>query len=176
MAVRRQPFGLLGATEAQLREIGTKNYGNGASFFGTTAGGDDFVFVVDISGSMGQDGRFRRAKAELKRSLDGLASSQRFYIIFFNNDAIPLPGPGLVNATAKNTHDAMRWVNSIQPDGDTYPLSSLMMSLAAGSRCDLSALRWPVRSGNVYLVSQERSPAIRSRSTPLRWSAGWASR
>jgi len=154
---RPAPFGLLGATAAQLREIGTKDYGQGATFFGSTAGGEDFVFVVDISGSMSEGGRFRRAKAELKRSLDGLSSSQRFYIIFFNNDAIPLPGTELYSATAKNTHDAMRWANSIHPDGDTYPLSSLMMAL----RLDPDAI-FLLSDGQfdpevVYLIAQQRT-------------------
>ncbi|HEX4147404.1 MAG TPA: VWA domain-containing protein [Pirellulales bacterium] len=154
---QRASFGLPGATETQLRELGTKDNGQGASFFGTTASGEDFVFVVDISGSMSEGGRFRRAKAELKRSLDGLASSQRFYIIFFNNDAIPLPGPGLVNATAQNARDAMRWVNSIQPDGDTYPLSALMMALRLEPDAIFLLSDGQFDPEVVYLVSQERT-------------------
>jgi hypothetical protein len=152
-----RPFGLLGATEAQLRELGTKDYGQGASFFGATATGEDFVFVVDISGSMSEGGRFRRAKAELKRSLDGLASSQRFFIIFFNSGAIPLPGRELFNATAKNTHDAMRWVNSIYPDGDTNPLSALMMALELDPDAVFLLSDGQFDPEVVYIIAQQRT-------------------
>lgn len=103
--------------------------GRSATFFGAKAVGEKFVFVLDISGSMSEGGKFRRAKYELRKSLDALDPVQKFDIIFFNGDAIPLPGPGLIDATPKNIHDAMRWVNTIQPDGDTYPLSSLQMGL-----------------------------------------------
>lgn len=149
-----QGFGLAGASESQLRELSTAEHGPSATFFGTMAGGEKFVFVLDISGSMNEGGRFRRAKYELKKTLESLTSSQQFYIIFFNNDAIPLPGPGLVPATAKNTHDAMKWVNGIYPVGDTFPMTALTMAL----RLDPDAI-FLLSDGQfdpevVYVVSQ----------------------
>jgi hypothetical protein len=154
---RQTGFGLAGATDSQLREIGTSEHGPSASFFGTTAGGQNFVFVLDISGSMSEGGRFRRAKYALKKTLEELTTSQQFFVIFFNNDAIPLPGPGLVNATAKNTHDTMRWVNTIHPDGDTFPMTALMMALRLEPDAIFLLSDGQFDPEVVYVVSQLRS-------------------
>jgi hypothetical protein len=121
-------IGLASASESDLKEIGERK-GAGANFFGITAGGKDFVFVVDISGSMSQDGRLRRAKAELRRSIESLAASQRYFIIFFSDGAYPMPCDEMLQASTKNIHDTVRWINKIQPLADTQPLSALLMAL-----------------------------------------------
>ena len=62
------------------------------SFFGIRARGQFFVYVVDCSGSMIDDDRMPRATIELRRSVLALREPQRFEVIFYNSESIPMPG------------------------------------------------------------------------------------
>jgi hypothetical protein len=55
-------------------------------FFGSQAYGNRFVFILDISLSMdARNGdRFKRAKAELIRSVSGLSPQQSYYVLLFS--------------------------------------------------------------------------------------------
>ncbi|MEK6236673.1 MAG: VWA domain-containing protein, partial [Planctomycetales bacterium] len=100
-----------------------------AEFFGITASGNAFVFVVDISGSM-RGGRFTRAKAELRRSIDALNEKQSYYIIFYNHRTLPMPSGGLLAATTQNLVKTTRWMTRYaRCTGDTYPEPALKMAL-----------------------------------------------
>jgi len=66
--------------------------GPGIGFFGSQAAGNSFVYVVDMSGSM-QGGRFDRAISELIRSIGQLKTGQKFYVVFFNDQPLPLYAP-----------------------------------------------------------------------------------
>lgn len=105
---------------------------SGGGFFGTAAAGKSFVYVVDMSQSMEGD-RFRRAKAELKRSINKLKPAQKFYVIFFNDQAFPLfyprPAKGLVDATGTMRSKAVRWINNQQPISVTNPEPALQMAI-----------------------------------------------
>ena len=54
------------------------------SFLGVSDSGRSFVYVIDRSSSMEDDGRLRAAKMELLTSLQQLDDTQRFQIIFYN--------------------------------------------------------------------------------------------
>ena len=89
---------------------------SGASFYGASASGNCFCFVIDGSGSM-RGGPWDAAKGELMRSIAGMKREQRFYIIFYNRElsAIPLPGertpsPRALYATPENIEHAQRWL------------------------------------------------------------------
>ncbi|MFM8328548.1 MAG: hypothetical protein ACKN9U_27130, partial [Pirellulaceae bacterium] len=64
---------------------GTEGAGAGASFFGVSALGSRFVFVVDSSTSM-RGMRWESAVEELQRSIESLAPNQRFAVICFDHD------------------------------------------------------------------------------------------
>ncbi|WP_169975993.1 vWA domain-containing protein [Tautonia rosea] len=104
------------------------------SFFGIRAKGSFFVFVVDCSGSMDDDLRIDRARQELRRCINSLRYPQRFLVIFFNNQSIPMAGGIPQSADTKSKRAAMAWLNSIVPEGETDPRSS--MKLALGLRPD----------------------------------------
>lgn len=106
-----------------FKEMEVKNPST-VSFFGATAGGNDFVFVVDLSGSMTGD-RFVRAEAELERSVKSLYEPQRFYVIFFNQIDYLMPTQGMVPATGLNQRDAIRWFRTAECGGGTEPLTAL---------------------------------------------------
>ena len=61
------------------------------SFFGIRRG-QFFVYVVDCSGSMIDDDRIARATIELRHSVFALQQPQKFEVIFYNTESIPMPG------------------------------------------------------------------------------------
>jgi hypothetical protein len=102
-----------------------------ASFFGLRARGQFFVFVVDQSGSMLDDDRLIRAKIELLRSVFALQPPQRFEVIFYNEEATPMPGgPQPRPSDLKNKNLLSSWLNLIGPDGGTDPRPAMAQALA----------------------------------------------
>ncbi len=100
------------------------------SFFGIRTPGQLFVYVVDCSGSMSDDDRLIRAKRELRRSIWSLQSPQRFKVIFYNDQSIPMPGdlPRPADLTSKKQLNA--WLRLIEPDGETDPRGALSLALS----------------------------------------------
>jgi von Willebrand factor type A domain len=102
-----------------------------ASFFGVRARGQFFVFVVDQSGSMIDDDRLTRAKIELLRSVFALQPPQRFEVIFYNEEATPMPGgPQPRPSDLKTKNLLTSWLNLIGPDGGTDPRPAMAQALA----------------------------------------------
>ena len=99
------------------------------SFFGVRAEGTVFVFVVDCSGSMGQADRMARAKSELRRAIRGLEFPQRYLIIFYNDEPIPMPGGVPKSAGAAKLSSTLAWLRLIEPEGETDPRSAIRMAL-----------------------------------------------
>ena len=102
-----------------------------ASFFGIRARGQFFVYVVDQSGSMLDDDRLIRAKIELRRSVFALQPPQRFEVIFYNDEATPMPGgPQPRPADPRNKNLLNSWLRLIGPDGETVPRSAVGQAIA----------------------------------------------
>ncbi len=101
------------------------------TFFGLHARGQFFVFVVDCSGSMVDDDRLTRATLELRRSVMALVEPQKFEVIFYNNESIPMPGgpiPRTADLQAKN--QMMAWLRLIEPDGGTDPRPAMKQAIS----------------------------------------------
>ncbi|HEV3022070.1 MAG TPA: hypothetical protein VGX76_06370, partial [Pirellulales bacterium] len=135
----RSPTGRGGSGTSETKKRGA---GPGASFFGTVAYGDQFVYVVDISTSMdrgeglsGSEGsRFVRAMAELRSSIERLGPEQSFYVILFNGgtrrifddtDIFPKPLP----ATPENKARLDDWLAGIRTGEWTDPRAALKLGL-----------------------------------------------
>lgn len=104
--------------------------GDGADvdFYGVKATGRRFVFVTDCSGSM--DGQpLVRLKEQLRASIDGLPKEIEFFIVFFNEGAIPMPAPRCVRATPANTARYLAWVDAILAGGGTDPSRAMIAAL-----------------------------------------------
>lgn len=107
-----------------------------AVFFGTSASGRDFVFILDCSGSMRARGndRFIRARDELVNSISKLRPDQRFYVYLFNWSTFPMFSNDhpqvLIAANGENLAKLRAWLYSIQPDSGTDPRRALRGSLA----------------------------------------------
>lgn len=101
-----------------------------ASFFGIRARGQLFIYVVDCSGSMIDEDRLVRAKSELRRSVMNLQFPQRFKVIFYNDQVLPMPGdlPRPADLTSKS--QLSTWLRLIEPDGETDPRGALGLALA----------------------------------------------
>jgi hypothetical protein len=102
----------------------------GAEFFGIGGSGSTFVYVVDASGSMNEEGKWERARAELLRSIEHLTENQKYFIIFYNDGWYPMSGDGPVGSSAKQLDRTRRWVGRVWPGGGTFPLDSLLHALS----------------------------------------------
>ena len=109
--------------------------GEGQSFFGIKADGQRFVYVVDCSGSMNHPHesewktRFRRLKFEILQSVGSMTPEQEFFIIFFSDDARPMPASGLQPATPWAKQRYLKWMSGCTADGDTEPLDAMALAL-----------------------------------------------
>lgn len=109
--------------------------GQGGSFFDASAEGDRVVYVVDCSRSMNrffpseERTRFGRVKRELINSIRKLRPEQRFFVIYFNTIAHPMPAGQMISRESFTLMDNLRWVAGFQTVGKTNPEPALMMAL-----------------------------------------------
>jgi len=117
----------------QLGPVGEK--GVYTSLFGVESQGNNFAYVFDRSGSMGEpDSKpLRAAKAELLRSLEALGDLQQFQIIFYNERPVLMQiaaQPGrLVFATKENKALAADHLARITAGGGTGHEEALSAAL-----------------------------------------------
>lgn len=117
-------------------EVPTKDpgYGKGASFFGTYAPGQRFVFVIDSSKSMLEGARWVTLRRELMRAIQGLSPDQEFFVISFDVGAHPMfdsypPIGKFLPPTPESIQRLNYWLNSINHGGATLPASSVGLAL-----------------------------------------------
>jgi hypothetical protein len=109
--------------------------GRGDGFFGIHAPGKRFVYVVDCSASMNlphdseYKTRFRRLKVELVRSIGMMDSSMSFFVIFFNQDALPMPARELQPAVPRLQKYFLEWCAKMKATGGTNPRDAMQMAL-----------------------------------------------
>jgi hypothetical protein len=101
-----------------------------AEFFGIGGYGQSFVYVVDCSDSMNDDGKFERAIYELLQSVEQLSSDQRYFVIFYNDAAYPMDADQPVPAVEHEFARTRQWVNMVRPHGGTEPLPALLFALS----------------------------------------------
>ena len=105
----------------------------GSDFFGLSATGNAFIYIVDCSGSMAGE-RFEKAKRELLRSIYGLDDDKNVFVIFFSDTHYPMfyPLSGQSSALPSNlpNKDRIRqWVENFGDMGGTAPDSALALAL-----------------------------------------------
>ena len=88
--------------------------------------GRDWVFVLDISGSMRR--KFQTLAEGVARGLKTLRPEDRFRIVLFNYQAHEL-GSGFVNATAQNVARAIKTLRQTQANGGTNLYAGLALGL-----------------------------------------------
>jgi hypothetical protein len=115
--------------------------GSGRQFFELATGGTRFVYVIDGSGSMTEPHRearskLERVKIELIRSIGGLPVEMEFYVIFFNQNAVPMKAGSLQPATLGNKRKHLEWVAKIQGGGNTASSVTLTFINSLGKLID----------------------------------------
>ncbi|MEM9419618.1 MAG: VWA domain-containing protein [Planctomycetota bacterium] len=115
------------AATPRQSDVGTANPGL-ASFFGQTGRGSRFVYIIDRSGSM-QGDRFDAARFELIKSIRSLREHERFYVIFYSTNPIPMPASKLQPATPKNQQQQIDWIRTVSVGGGTNPTEAMSMAL-----------------------------------------------
>lgn len=96
--------------------------GGAATFFGAEARGTRFAYIVDVSGSMGYDGKIETLKRELTKSIDALLENAKFLVVAFSNDAYPLEGRReWLDGSDAGKLRARRAIAGLAADGGTVP-------------------------------------------------------
>lgn len=110
--------------------------GSGDDFFSMDLKGTSVVFVVDASSSMNfphpgpAKTRFGRVKLELIKTIGNMNDSDKFFMIFFNELAIPMPANALVDATPENRQAYLTWMAPAKAGGDTEPEVALHAAIS----------------------------------------------
>jgi hypothetical protein len=89
-------------------------------FFGVQAEGRYFCYIVDISGSMKNNGGMLRLRMELERSLGSLPAGTRFSVLPFNSTLRELQ-PNWTSASPAKAQDIGRRLSRIGARGGTNP-------------------------------------------------------
>ena len=139
--------GLMSEEVGDLASVDTGNGGNGygiggdgngagdSNFFGLDLNGQSVVFVVDASQSMyfpypgPAKTRFGRVQLELLKTIGNMTEKERFFIIFFNHNAIPMPADRLMEATKSSKERYLTWMAKGKAGGRTEPEVALLMAL-----------------------------------------------
>ncbi|MGB0325462.1 MAG: vWA domain-containing protein, partial [Phycisphaerales bacterium] len=120
--------------------------GGGATFFGLAAEGRRFVYIVDKSGSMSTgwdatpgnlsvgrssgDTRWRRAVAELLKSIAKLPTVARFQAYLYDSGLSSPPwNEDWVPAGSRGRSRVQNWVSRIVPGGGTQPVDAIQSAL-----------------------------------------------
>jgi Ca-activated chloride channel family protein len=88
--------------------------------------GADYVFVLDVSGSMG--GKIQSLARGIKRALGELRPEDRFRVVTFHDSARELTS-GWVSATPNAVADAIRTVEALQAGGSTNLYEGMSLGL-----------------------------------------------
>jgi len=99
--------------------------GGGTSFFGVSSRGRRFMYIVDVSGSMGAQNRLSILKDNLQSSVDALPEYTSYFIFAYNDQADPVDNALRWRVASKeNRLRADRWIKRLSSGGGTDPTSA----------------------------------------------------
>ncbi len=109
--------------------------GGGASFFGVEATGNRFVYIVDVSGSMGVGGKLDSLKGQLSESIRSLSETAQFIVLPYSDGAMPL---GNKTEWTEAVWSGKRWaiteIGNLHDAGGTVPLPAFQVAFAMKPR------------------------------------------
>lgn len=101
--------------------------GAGTTYFGVSARGNRFAFIVDRSGSMSGRNRMKIAMDELIGAIEGLPDYTYFTVVLFSSDMlVPPTQRGWVQARRSNVLQVTRWLRTVSSGGGTLPRSAFL--------------------------------------------------
>jgi hypothetical protein len=117
----------------QEMESGSGGKSGQATFFGSTAYGNRFVYVIDASRSM-EGYRWNRAMGELLKSIRELGDGTEFFVIAFHMTAIPVEPSRAITKQylVKDKNSAIqvrRWLRELELGPETMPASALSIAM-----------------------------------------------
>ncbi len=116
----------------------------GHDFYGACVEGDDFVWCIDRSDSMGWTGALELVKPAVIDSLLQLSPDDQFMVMSFGASWTVLAGT-LIHATPDNVQDAIDYVSVLNAEGGTCLLNALEFATMLAS--------YSLGTGAVLLVS-----------------------
>jgi hypothetical protein len=93
--------------------------GGGANFMGAGASGSRFCIIADRSFSMA-GARLEYAKSEVLKTISDLRGGARFFVIFFDDIAHPMPSDRWLSS--REVSLVADWVSKVSPGGGTEPV------------------------------------------------------
>lgn len=120
--------------EGMATGTGVEGMGTGG-MFANRESDKNIVYVVDSSASMNfpypgpTKTRFGRVKFELLKAVHSMSSEQRFFIVFFNQNAWPMPYKNMIKVKSKAAEKALKWMATKEAFGETDPTDALQIAL-----------------------------------------------
>jgi hypothetical protein len=131
-------LGLGAGSGTGAEEGGLGGGGAGTSFFGVSARGTRFAYIVDISGSMAEYGKISVCMRELGRSLEMLPDYASFYVVLYNSEiVVPPMEDGWMRARDATVARFVRWFNQVDPGGGTRPKPAFEQVFSLEDRPDV---------------------------------------
>lgn len=135
--------------------------GPGASpLHGAMKPGQSVVYILDCSGSMGEFGKFARARAALIATLSRQPEGVRFQVILYNSTVRQLIPGGLITVAA-NIQAAETRLATVEPAGRSNHAEALRM--AAGLHAD--AIVWLTDADDLSFAKLK--PALTNAGKPM---------
>lgn len=111
--------------------------GGSTSFFGVEARGTRFLYIVDVSGSMGVGGKIEALRSQLMNSVEGLSENAQFFVVPFSGWASPLGDKkDWTSANDSGKRFARRFVPGLRPLDNTNPLPAFDIAFSIRPRPD----------------------------------------
>lgn len=127
---------LAGANEGGEPGEGDGGGSGDGSFFGINISGKRVCYILDGSASMveafrrPERTRLGRVKRELIASIRSLSEDQKWFVVFFNSIAHPLPADKFISTDPDERDVYLAWIDRFQPGGGTNPIPAIRGTLS----------------------------------------------
>lgn len=160
-----------GVTADPSQTLEDRGYGRGASFFGSRAYGDRFVYVMDSSSSM-TGPRWTAACTQLLNSIEQLEPMQEFFVICFDYQTtflfnLPPQRIKFVAKTDKSSKAVRNWLASRTLGNATMPAEALQVALSLNPDAIFLLSDGEIRDNSLLMLQMLNGAGATSRQIPI---------